>query len=373
VVPSDERIGMSGVNRLGRLRERLRKEGLDAILISSPENRRYLSGFTGSAGYLLVSQDDASLATDFRYMEQAAMQAPDFQIERIGGRPGWFLKLIHAHGVRRVGFESENLTVAMHSALEQALSKDQNGKERELVAVADLADRLRQIKDEGELEILTRAVEIADHAFETVAPGIRPGVTEQEVAWKLEQEIRERGAEALAFDIIVGAGPNGALPHHRAGEKVIQDGEAVVIDMGATYQGYCSDLSRTIVVGEPDETFRRVYETVLQAQLASEQGVEPGMTGAECDAIARDVIAKEGYGDNFGHSLGHGVGIAVHEYPLVGPAAANELEDGMVFTIEPGIYLSGWGGVRIEDIVVLENGKARVLSKAHKRPQVGGH
>lgn len=364
---------MSGVNRLGRLRERLREEELDSILISSPENRRYLSGFTGSAGYLLVSQDNAVLATDFRYVEQATSQAPDFEIERIGGQPGWFLKLVDAQGVRRVGFESENLTVAMHSALEEALSEGESSKKRKLVAVADLADRLRQIKDEGELELLTRAVEIADQAFETVAPGIRPGVTEREVAWELEKEMRERGAEAIAFDIIVGAGPNGALPHHRAGEKVIQDGEAVVIDMGATYQGYCSDLSRTIMVGEQDETFRRVYDTVLKAQLASEQDVEPGMTGAECDAIARDVIAEKGYGDNFGHSLGHGVGIAVHEYPLVGPNAANELEDGMVFTIEPGIYLSGWGGVRIEDMVVLENGKARILSKAHKRPQVGGH
>ena len=364
---------MSGDSRLERLRERLREEELDSILISSSENRRYLSGFTGSAGYLLVSQDDAVLATDFRYVEQATSQAPDFRIERIGGRPGWFLKLVDAQGGRRIGFESENITVAMHSTLEKALSEGERGGERELVAVADLADRIRQIKDESELELLTRAVEIADQAFERVAPTIRPGVTEQEVAWELEKDMREHGAEAIAFDIIVGAGPNGALPHHRAGEKVIQDGEAVVIDMGATYQGYCSDLTRTIVVGEPDETFLRVYDTVLQAQLASEQTVEPGMTGAECDAIARDVIAEEGYGDNFGHSLGHGVGIAVHEYPLVGPTAANELEDGMVFTIEPGIYLSGWGGVRIEDMVVLENGRARVLSKAHKRPQVGVH
>ena len=239
---------------------------------------------------------------------------------------------------------------------------------RELVALSEDIGRMRQVKDDAEVELLTRAVEISDQAFEAVAPRIEAGVTEEEVAWELEKEMRERGAEALAFDIIVAAGPNGALPHHRAGERPIQEGDAVVIDMGAQYRGYCSDLSRTIAIGEPDETFGRVYDTVLRAQLASEEAARLGMTGGECDAVARDLIAAEGYGDNFGHSLGHGVGLAVHEYPLVGPNAENELADGMVFTVEPGIYLSGWGGVRIEDMVVMENGRARVLSKAHKRP-----
>ena len=361
---------MNANSRLERLRNKLDEEDLDAVLISSPENRRYLSGFTGSAGYLLVSQDDAALATDFRYVEQAGRQAPDFRVERISPRSGWLLKLVEEQGGRRVGFESEHVTVAAHAALEKALSE--GAEARELIAVSDEVDRLRQTKDGAEIDLLTRAVEIADEAFERVAPQIEAGVTEEEVAWELEKEMRERGAEAIAFDIIVGAGPNGALPHHRAGETVIREGQAVVIDMGAQYQGYCSDLSRTIAVGEPDETFGRVYNTVLRAQLACEEAVRLGMTGGECDAVARDLIAAEGYGDNFGHSLGHGVGIAVHEYPLVGPNAANELQDGMVFTIEPGIYLSGWGGVRIEDMVVLENGQARVLSKAHKSPNPAG-
>jgi Xaa-Pro aminopeptidase len=178
--------------------------------------------------------------------------------------------------------------------------------------------------------------------------------------------MREAGAEAISFDIIVGAGPNGALPHHRAGETVIGDGEPVVIDMGATYDGYCSDLTRTIFIGEPDDEFRKVYDTVLRAQLEAEERVRPGMTGAETDAISREIISEAGYGDNFGHSLGHGVGLAVHESPGVGPRSQDPLENGMVFTVEPGIYVSGWGGVRIEDMVVLENGRARVLSSAHK-------
>ena len=178
--------------------------------------------------------------------------------------------------------------------------------------------------------------------------------------------MRERGAEGLAFDIIVGAGPNGALPHHLADDTVIRDGQPVVIDMGARYEGYCADLTRTIFVGEPDDTFAKVYGTVLRAQLAAEEKVRPGMTGAETDAISRDIIAEAGYGDSFGHSLGHGVGLAVHENPRVGPRAKDIIEDGMAFTIEPGIYLPEWGGVRIEDIVVMEDGRARDLSKATK-------
>ena len=203
-------------------------------------------------------------------------------------------------------------------------------------------------------------------ALDSVAATIEPGMTEEAIAWELEKAMRERGAEMISFDTIVGAGPNGALPHHRADETVIRDGDAVVIDMGAKYQGYCSDLTRTVIVGRADDKFKEVYDIVLRAQLAAEEQLEAGMTGQQVDSIARDIISEAGYGENFGHSLGHGVGLAVHEYPRVGPRADDVLEDGMVFTIEPGIYLSGWGGVRIEDIVVLENGRARVISKANK-------
>ena len=362
---------MSTAARLHKLRSKLgERTELDAVLVSAAENRRYLSGFTGSAGYLFITQDDAVLATDFRYVEQSGRQAPDFRVERITSGLAWFPKLAAETGARRVGFDSQDMTVAIHSALTKAIEESEQSVKPELIATPGIVEELRAVKDEEELRLLTKAVEIADQAFEAVAPTIEPGVAEEEVAWRLEMAMRERGAEAVAFDIIVGAGPNGALPHHRAGAKLIQKGEAVVIDMGATYQGYCSDLSRTVVVGGPDDTFRWVYDTVLQAQLAAEEQVTAGMTGKDTDAIARDVIAEAGYGDNFGHSLGHGIGLAVHESPGVGPTSQGALEDGMVFTIEPGIYLSGWGGVRIEDMVVLENGRARVLSKAHKRETV---
>ncbi len=353
--------------KLQNLRQRIEEEELDAILISSPENRRYMSGFAGSAGWLLISADDATLATDFRYVEQAGNQAPDFHILRIMRGLGWFPEWTAEHGIKRVGFESQDVTVSLHSALMKAIEETEGSNHPELVPTTGIVEKLRVYKDDDELALLSEAIRIADEAIDAVSPGIEPGVTEESIAWELEKAMRERGAEMISFDTIVGAGPNGALPHHRADATIVNPNDAIVIDMGAKYQGYCSDLTRTVFVGEPDDKFREIYGIVLEAQLTAEERVRAGMTGKEADAIARDIIADAGYGDDFGHSLGHGVGLEVHEFPHVGPTAEEDvLEDGMVFTIEPGIYLPGWGGVRIEDMVVLEDGKARVISKAQK-------
>lgn len=357
---------MSTTDRLARLRDKLKENSLDAFLVSSPENRRYLSGFTGSAGYLFISRTDAVLATDFRYVEQAGQQAPGFRVERTGASLSWLPEMASAASASRVGFEAEVMTVGTHSAFLKAVEEANADEGLKLVQTSDMIDKIRAIKYEDELALLTRAIEITDRALDEVGPAVEPGMTEAQVAWDLEKSMREQGAEAMAFDIIVGAGPNGALPHHRADDTVIRDGQPVVIDMGAAYEGYCADLTRTIFVGEPDETFKKVYSTVLSAQLAAEEQVRAGMTGEETDAISRDIIAEAGYGDAFGHSLGHGVGLAVHEYPRVGPRATDVLENGMVFTVEPGIYLPEWGGVRIEDVVVMESGRARVISKAAK-------
>ena len=357
---------MGSEPKLERLREKMEEEELEAMLISSPENRRYFSGFAGSAGYLLVTSSDAVLATDFRYVEQAGRQAPGYRVERITGKLDWFPDLIEAAGVSNVGFEADDVTVAQHERLSKALEKAGLSEKVSLTAAASDVGWLRAGKYEEEMRPLLRAIEITDRAFEEVSQTIRPGVTEAQVAWAIEKSVREQGAEGLAFDTIVGAGRNGALPHHLADDTVIQDGDPVVIDMGAKYEGYCADLTRTIVVGEPDETFRRVYGTVLEAQLTAEEMVEPGMTGAEADAISRDIIGEAGHWDDFGHSLGHGVGLAVHESPTLSPNSSDRLEEDMVFTIEPGIYLPEWGGVRIEDMVIIENGRARVLSKAPK-------
>ncbi len=352
--------------KLKTLRSKLREINLDAILISTPENRRYMSGFTGSSGYLLISNEAATLATDFRYVEQAGRESEEFDITRISGGLSWIYEWADQQEVSRIGFESTSITVSLYDAIKAADNRTNRSLPIELISTDAIVENLRTVKDENELELITKAVQIADEALDEVSPKIVPGTTEVAVAWELEKAMRERGAEMISFDTIVGAGPNGALPHHRADDTIIKSGDSVVIDMGAKFQGYCSDLTRTIFVGEPDSKFDRIYGIVLAAQIEAEKTVRAGMTGEECDAISRNIIREAGYGEDFGHSLGHGVGLAVHEYPRVGPKANDVLEDGMVFTIEPGIYLPGWGGVRIEDIVVMEHGRARVISRASK-------
>ena len=357
---------MTVTPRLEALRVRFDSAGVDGILISAPENRRYLSGFSGSSGFLVITRDDAVLATDFRYVEQAGQQAPDFSVRRVDGRITGLGEVIACMDLGLLGIESDHMSVADHHALSESLLRARPNSPPELVATEGMVDDLRAVKEPAELALIEKAVEIADTALGRVAPAIEPGMTEKYVAWEIEKAMRELGAEAIAFDIIVGAGPNGALPHHRADDTVIQPGDPVVIDMGATYEGYRSDLTRTFTAGEPDNDFQQVYDTVLGAQNAAKEAVRPGMMGGELDAVARDFIAEAGYGEQFGHGLGHGVGLAVHERPRVVPASTDVLEEGMVFTIEPGIYLPGWGGVRIEDIVTLEDGRARVLTRSSK-------
>ncbi|MQF48896.1 aminopeptidase P family protein [SAR202 cluster bacterium AC-647-N09_OGT_505m] len=358
--------------RLDGIRARLEQAGVDALLVSSADNRRYLSGFTGSAGSLIITLKDAVLATDFRYVEQASQQAPDFRVLRTRGGLDWLSNLLKELNVQCLGFEDQHMTVAIHGGIHKVLEDGDGNSSTALVATSGLVEELRAVKDSQEMAILTRAVEISDRAFREVSKTIQAGLKEIEVAWRLEKAMREMGAEAVSFETIVAAGPNAALPHHRPADVPILEGQPLIIDMGARYQGYCSDLSRTLCLGQPDDTFRRVYDTVLGAQLTAIATVERGMTGGDADGLARTVIDAAGYGENFGHSLGHGVGLEVHEQPGVGPNSHNVLEDGMPFTIEPGIYISGWGGVRIEDVVVLEDGRARVISKAPKLEMMGG-
>jgi len=358
--------------RLEKLRQTLTENKLDLMLVSTPENRRYLSGFTGSAGYLLISPKEAILATDFRYVEQASIQAPDFQILRIGGDYDWFPKAVSEVGTRRVGFESQHVTVAQFQQLKEALGGLPKSNHPSLVTTSGLVEGLRAVKDADELALMQQAIDIADQAFVTVASNLRPGLTERQVAWELEKTMRELGADGPSFETIVAAGPNGALPHHRPTDTPIQQGEPIVIDMGARYRGYCSDMTRTVCLGNGSDTFRKVFDTVLTAQETAIATIQAKMTAGEADSLARNIIQEAGYGDAFGHSLGHGIGLAVHEFPRVGPNSSAVLEEGMVFTVEPGIYLSGWGGVRIEDMVVLEKGRTRVLGKAPKGEHPGG-
>ena len=353
-------------SRLATFVAKLPEREVDAILVSGAENRRYLSGFSGSAGYLFITCERAHLATDFRYAEQATAQAPHFNVEQVRAGWDWLIAQLKESGAKRVGFESQAMTVAAYNSLVNAIGEDSDLSVIELVPLTDLTGDQRSFKDSGELVMLQKAIDASDRAMELVCPIIAEGMTEREVAWRMEMAMRDAGADGISFDTIVAAGPNGAMAHHMPADTVIQRGQPIVIDMGAKVGGYCSDITRTVVVGEPDEMFHKIYNIVLDAQLTAIRDVKIGMNGEEADKLARDVIDDAGYGDNFGHSLGHGVGLAVHEIPRVSPRSTDLLDINSVFTVEPGIYLSGWGGVRIEDIVILGENGATSLSKALK-------
>jgi Xaa-Pro aminopeptidase len=350
--------------RVKRLRCRLAEDGLDAILVTQAENRRYLSGFTGSAGYLLISRERAILATDFRYIEQGRAEAPDFDTLQIQGLVSdWLPALLSDSEIAKLGFEAGDLTYRRFNDICEAVGDLGTVS---LVPTEGVVEAQRSLKDEAELDRIERAAELADRALEEVLAGLEPGISERALAWKLESHMRGNGSEPLPFGIIVASGPNSALPHAKPSDREIGLKDPVIIDLGARLHGYCSDMSRTICLDAGDSTFNRIYDIVLGAQLTAMATLQVGMSGEQVDQLARTVIAQAGYGDNFGHGLGHGVGLAAHEEPRLGSGSSDMLVDGMVFTIEPGIYLSGWGGVRIEDTVVLEKGKLRQLTKAKK-------
>jgi len=365
-------------DRLTRLREKMEKVKLDAFLVGAPgedifhvdaANRRYLSGFSGSMGWLLITADKAFIAVDFRYFEQAEKEAPAFTLfQANGGIEKWFGKLAGEAGLagKKIGFEGADVTVQSFQAIKKAIEAMPQGDRPKLLSAPPIVQEIRAIKEPGEVALLHRAVDVGDAAFVAVSQRIEPGWTEKQVAWEIEKHARENGAEHMSFPTIVAAGPHGAMPHAQPRDQVIKDGDAVVIDMGVIVDGYCSDLTRTIVVGEPDKKFLEIYDIVLTAQRTAEELITSGMGGEEAHMLAHNVIAKAGYGENFGHGLGHGVGLLIHEAPRLARMSKDELKDGMIVTVEPGIYITGWGGIRIEDQCVIENGKVRVMSRAPK-------
>ena len=348
--------------RLDRIREGLAQANVDALLVSNPHNRRYASGFTGSNGWLLISSNEGQaprLATDFRYLEQAAQESPEFEIINMkGGFNRWWGELVAPLGRGRLGFEANDLSVAGHKQLRDVNAKLPASQRPALIQTSRIVERVRAIKEESELALLREAVRLTDDAFAHVEHSLQTeqsSLTEREVAWEIEQFARSNGAEGMAFESIVASGTWGARPHARPRDEVIACGEPIVIDMGARYQGYCADMTRTIVIGDCDEQFPRIYDIVLAAHETAAQMVEPGMSGKDADQLARQVIADAGYGEQFGHGLGHGVGLQIHENPYLGVSSTDTLEAGMVITIEPGIYLPDWGGVRIEDMGLLDD------------------
>ncbi|MHB1293628.1 MAG: M24 family metallopeptidase [Anaerolineae bacterium] len=355
-------------DRLKRLRAIIAEQSLDAFLVTISENLRYISGFSGSEAVAVVTQDLAALVTDFRYFEQVKLEAPSFQLVEAGtpGVNAALAGLLAERGLKRVGFEADGLTVAGLEAWKEAMP------EVSFVSTRGVLLTLRAVKSADEIAVIERAVRIADAAMAHIYTWIRPGVTEREVAWELEAHMRIHGADHLSFSTIVGAGANGAMSHAVPSDRKIQEGEPIVIDMGALVDGYASDLTRSFCIGRAGEEYLTIWSKVLEAQLAAEAAIKPGMTGAEADAVARRIIYDAGYEGKFGHGLGHGVGLAIHESPRAGQTSQDVLQVGQIVTVEPGIYVPGWGGVRIEDMVVLTETGCRVLTGVAKVPVAQG-
>ncbi|KIL41123.1 Xaa-Pro dipeptidase [Gordoniibacillus kamchatkensis] len=348
--------------RLEKLRQRIIELQIDALLVASGVNRTYLTGFAGSSGYVLVTQQRAMLLTDFRYVTQAHQQAPDYEIIEHAAKPAaTILELLQAAGVTKLGFEQQHVSFGAYQNYVAALPGIT------LVPTDGVVEKLRMYKDEGELRIMREAAELADRTFSYILTKLKPGVTELDIALEIEMFIRQNGGTSTSFDTIVASGERSALPHGRASERVLQKDEFVKLDFGAYYKGYCSDITRTVVLGKPTAKHRDIYDKVLEAQLACLDGLKPGMTGREGDALARDIIEKYGYGDNFGHGTGHSLGMEIHEAPRLSRLDETVLEPGMTMTVEPGIYLPGFGGVRIEDDIVFTDSGIRILTQSTKQ------
>lgn len=354
--------------RLAKLRRLLAQRQLDALLVTMPANRRHLSGFLPddgqfgeTSGSLLITQNDALLLTDFRYELSAREQAPLLTTHIYHqGMAVLLAELLPKLRVKTLGFEPEALLVAQHGALTQAMP------EVVFKPAPGLASSLRVVKHPSEAAAIEAAGRIMEQALEGLLAGELAGRTERDVALELARAVEDLGGDGLAFPSIVASGPMGAEPHAEPGQRVIGKGEPVIIDVGARLNGYNSDMTRTVAAGgldAADPTFREVYAVVRRAQLAALEGIRPGMTGAEADALARKVIDDAGHGARFGHSLGHGVGLLTHEAPSLSPRSSDLLLPGMVFTVEPGVYLPGWGGVRLEVMVELGEDGCRVLGQ----------
>ncbi|MGH2687012.1 MAG: M24 family metallopeptidase [Actinomycetota bacterium] len=348
---------MDHAARRQRLRHRLDELGLDSMLVSRLVNVRYLTGFTGSNGWVLLSGDGRDVVfTDPRYEEQSRREVPDLDRRIVGGG---FAAAFAEAATGRVGFESAGLSHRAWRELDAAGGT-------ELVPLDGEVERLRWAKDAEEIGLLQRAQAITDEAFERVIVKLAEGITEQRVAFELEVAMRERGAERVGFDTIVAFGPGAAEPHHRPTERPLRRGDAVKLDFGCVVEGYHSDMTRTVAFGEADQRLRELHELVLRAHLAGIEALRPGVAGGEVDAAARKVIEEAGHGGAFAHSLGHGVGLEIHEGPTLRRGSEDAVPAGGVVTVEPGVYLPGEGGVRIEDAVVVEEAGGRPLPATTK-------
>lgn len=347
-------------NRIFAARECLKRSQADLLLVTNLSNIRYLTGFTGSEATLVLGPDDAWFLTDSRYTSQANAEVGGAKVIQFSNKMESVTGVIRDTGAAKVAFEAGCVSVQVYQELCAKLAGV-----AWIPVDADLV-ALRGVKDAGELAILEEVASIASQALMEIVGQVRPGAVESDIAWALEVAMRTGGAEGKSFDFIVASGERGALPHGRASEKRIAAGELVTIDYGAFYRGYCSDETVTVAVGQPDSRRLEIYETVRTAQQLAIDAVKPGLLFRDIDAKARDYIAQKGFGEYFGHGLGHGVGLDIHEYPTASPKSTTVIREGMVFTVEPGIYIPGFGGVRIEDTVVVEKDGCRRITKVPK-------
>ncbi|AQS53305.1 Aminopeptidase YpdF [Jeotgalibaca dankookensis] len=348
------------MTRLSKLQAVLKEEKMDAILVTSPYNLRYISNFTGTTGLAVVTQEKAYFVTDFRYTKQAADQAKGFTIVRNAGPIFKEVeKIVDENKIETLGFEDAFVSFRDYDELESMLASD-------LVPASGYIEELRQVKDEEEIQLIKDACAISDAAFTYILDHIKPGISEIEIANKLDFFMREKGASGVSFETIVASGYRSAMPHGVASDKLIEQGDFVTLDFGCYYKGYVSDMTRTVSVGQPDPKLKEIYDIVLQAQLRVNEQAKAGMTGIEVDAIARDYITKKGYGENFGHSNGHGIGLEIHEGPNTSMKSPHVLVENNVITNEPGIYIDGLGGVRIEDDLLITKDGNEVLTFSPK-------
>ncbi len=356
-------------NRLSRLRKSLSDKNVDTFMVLIEENRRYLSGFTAqdtqfdeSAGVLFITDTKLILATDSRYELQAGSESPLYDIVCYKkGLDKELSNILRTLKTKKLSFESIRMSYMQYKKISRQLKSD--NLRVELVPTDNIVENLRVIKEESEIKEIKKALSIAESIFTKFISILKPGMTEKESAWIIEKEMHEAGADSLSFPSIAASGPNSALPHAIPGNRKLKAHEPILFDWGARLNGYSSDISRTLVLGCPDDTFKRVYKTVLDAQAMAIDAIKPGISGKSIDKIARDHIEKMGFKGKFGHGLGHGTGLAVHERPKLSPLKDTKLEPQMVFTVEPGVYLPGWGGVRLENMVVVRENGAEVLNR----------
>jgi Xaa-Pro aminopeptidase len=349
-------------HRINNIKKSLDLKKLDAMLFTNLLNIRYLAGYSGSSGMLLVNSRGADFLTDFRYQEQSAKEVKGARINIIANSLLEELTSLPAFvKAKKIGIEEQSLSYAQFLQLQKLAPR------KKLIPVSGMAEDLRQVKTSDEIQKIARAARIADQAFARMIKFIKPGLTERMIAAQLDHTLKLLGSTNPSFDSIVGSGPNGALPHAQPGERKVRKGDFIVLDFGAIYQGYHSDMTRTVCLGRPTEKHLKIYDIVTQAQAAGLKAVRAGVKGREADQAARKIINDAGYGKYYGHGLGHGVGLAVHEAPGVGMKSENPLPENSVVTVEPGIYLPGWGGVRIEDLVVVAKVGCRILSRSTKK------